>query len=113
MAIEQFHTATQRLRNQITFTVGTVADIEGVGVYHNVDPNIVPEISDFTMVSLIDGVGDAANPLAEPNKIDIVSLVGSKGGNTLVLSPGDYQRWSLVQTVDEDIIDKLDTITIV
>lgn len=41
----------------------------------------------------------------------MLSLVGPRDGD-VVLTPGDYQRFVLVQTATEDIIRKTDTVTI-
>lgn len=109
MAVEKFKNGTEWFANEITLNRGVVGDITGVGVYHNTNPNTQPTIGDFIMVTLEDGTG----PLADGAKIDIMSLIGPKAGADLDLpTVGDYQRWALVQTAQEDIIRKLDTITI-
>jgi hypothetical protein len=109
MAVDMFLGGTEWFANEITLLRGTVADITAVGIYHNINPNTVPAIADFITVTLEDGTG----PLADAGKIDIMSRIGAKAGahwNPTVA--GDYQRWALIQTADEDIIRKLDTVTI-
>lgn len=109
MAVEQFTMATEYTANELTITRGLVTDIVYVGVYHNVDPNVKPALGDFIEVTLVPGTG----PLAEGDKIDVLSLIGPKVGADLVLAvPGDYQRWVRVSTATEDIIRKVDVITI-
>jgi hypothetical protein len=79
-------------------------------VYHNINPNTKPALGDFIEVTLVDGTG----PLADGTKIDVLSLIGPKVGADLSLAaPGDYQRWVRVSTATEDIIRKVDIITIV
>jgi hypothetical protein len=101
------HTATEFTANAITLKRGTVADIVTVGVYHNVSPNTVPLVSDFIIVDLV----YAPNALADGTNIDILSLIGPRSGD-VTLTAGDYQRWCLVTTATEDIIRKVDVITI-
>jgi hypothetical protein len=108
MAVEMFLGGTEWFANEITLLRGTVADITGVGVYHNTNPNTRPAIADFITVTLEDGTG----PLAEAGKIDIMSRIGDKvGADWQPTVAGDYQRWALIQTAQEDIIRKLDTVT--
>lgn len=110
MPVEQFTMATEYIANEITLNRGSVSDIVTVSVYHNVNPNTKPALGDFTTVTLVDGTG----PLADGTKIDVLSLVGPKVGAHLNLStPGDYQRWVKISTATEDIIRKVDVITIV
>lgn len=108
MAVEKYTMGTEYLANEITLQRGTPADITGVGVYHNINPNTKPAIGDFTMVDLID-----SGPLQEGTKTDVLSRIGPKVGADLDLAaPGDYQRWVLIQTADEDIVRKVDVVTI-
>ena len=110
MPVEQFTMATEYIANEITLNRGSVSDIVTVSVYHNVNPNTKPALGDFTAVTLVDGTG----PLADGTKIDVLCLVGPKVGAHLNLStPGDYQRWVKISTATEDIIRKVDVITIV
>jgi hypothetical protein len=102
-----YSTGTQYLANELTLTRGSVADITYVGVYHNVNPAIVPTVAQFTQVTLVKP-GDS---LAEGTKIDVMSLVGPRAGQ-VSLAPGDYQRWVLVKTATEDIIQPVDVVTI-
>lgn len=110
---DKYRTATEYIANELTITRGVVGDITSVGVYHNVDPNTVPAIADFTTVSLVDGVKVPPDALAEVGKIDVLSLIGPKVGAHLDLAtPGAYQRWVLIRTANEDVIRKVDVLTI-
>lgn len=108
MAASLFRTATEYIANAITITRGTVSDITAVGVYHNIDPTVIPAVADFKAVQLV----KPGEPLAEGTNTDILSLVGPKVGAHLSLLPGDHQRWVLVQTVNEDKIRKVDVVTV-
>ncbi|MFF4779398.1 hypothetical protein ACFY05_41945 [Microtetraspora fusca] len=108
---ELFNTATEYLANEITIKRGTITDITAVGVYHAINPNQIPAVDQFTRVQLVDGVKKPPDPLAEAGKIDVLSLVGPRNGD-VTLPPGDYQRYVLVQTATEDIIRRIDTLTI-
>ena len=103
-----FANGTEYLANAITISRGTAASITGVGVYHNINPTTVPTVAQFTMVALVKP-GDA---LADGNNTDVLSLVGPKAGAHLALTTGDWQRWVLVQTAAEDIIRKVDVVTV-
>lgn len=111
MTVQLFHSATEYVANSITLTRGTVADITAVGVYHDTDPSVVPAVEDFTTVTLVDGTTSPPDPLAEAGKVDVLSLIGPRGGDA-TLAPGDYQRWVLISTATEDIIRKTDTVTV-
>jgi hypothetical protein len=78
-------------------------------VYHTTDAAVKPTVAQFTMVTLVKP-GDA---LADGTNLDVLSLIGPKTGAQLALTPGDYQRWVLVQTASEDVIRKVDTITVI
>lgn len=106
-----FHTGTEYVANQITLLRGTVANILSVGVYHNINPNTIPAVSDFITVHLADGTSLPPDPLGETGKIDVLSLIGPRGGD-VNLAAGDYQRWVCVTTATEDIIRKVDVLTI-
>jgi hypothetical protein len=106
MVVAIYHTATEYTANAITMARGTPADIVSVGVYHNTDPQKVPDVADFTEVRLV-LPGDL---LAEGSTVDILSLIGP--GGDVELQPGDYQRWTLITTVAENIIDSVDTVSI-
>ncbi|SET43687.1 hypothetical protein [Nonomuraea wenchangensis] len=108
---EIFHTATEYVANAITITRGSVADIVSVGVYHTTDPNSVPSVEDFTSVTLVDGTAAEPDPLAEAGVIDVLSLIGPRNGE-VELTAGDYQRFVLITTATEDIIRKVDVLTI-
>lgn len=111
MAVTIYSSATEYLRNDITELVGgSVADIVSVGVYHASNANTVPAVAEFDAATLVDGVSDPDNPLAEDGKVTIISLIGPRGG--IELSSGVYQRYVLISTADEDIIRRPDTITV-
>ena len=115
MAVTLHNSATEYLSNALTITRGTIADITSVGVYHDTNPATIPAVLDFTTVTLADGTagsGGTNYQLAITGEIDVVSLIGSKAGADLSLAAGDYQRWVLVQTTAEDIIRKVDTLTV-
>lgn len=103
-----FNTATEYLANAITISRGAVTDITAVGVYHNINPAIVPTVAQFTTVLLV----KPGDPLADGTNIDVLSLIGSKVGAHLALTAGDWQRWVLVQTASENVIRKVDVVTV-
>lgn len=107
-----YSTGTEFTANEITLLRGTVADVSSVGVYHNVDPNIVPEVGDFTEVLLVDGTDEPPPALAEVGKIDVLARIGARIGADLALTPGDYQRWVLLVTTDEDVIRPVDIVEV-
>ncbi|TDE40488.1 hypothetical protein E1295_31815 [Nonomuraea mesophila] len=106
-----YATATEYLANALTITRGSVDNITGVGVYHDINPDTVPTVEDFTMVTLVDGTAEPPDPLAETGVIDVLSLIGPRAGD-VVLTPGDYQRWVLITTATEDIIRKVDVLEV-
>lgn len=115
MAVSLYHTATEYLSNALTISRGSINDITAVGVYHDSDPGVIPDVLDFTTVVLADGTAGPSGQnyeLAITGEIDVVSLIGPKAGADLSLTAGDYQRFVLVQTANEDIIRKVDTITV-
>lgn len=109
---EIYRSATEYVANELTIVRGSVANIVTVGVYHDVDPGVIPTVAQFTTVTLIDGVANPSDPLAEAGKIDVLSSIGPKVGADLVLTPGTYQRWVLITTADEEIIRRPDTLDI-
>lgn len=108
---EIYRSATEYLANELTILRGSVADILTVGVHHAVDPNTIPAVADFIEVTLVDGVTNPSDPLAEAGKIDVLSLIGPRAGD-VTLTAGDYQRYVLVTTASEDIIRRVDTVTV-
>jgi hypothetical protein len=129
MAASLFANATEYITNAITLTRGTVSQITGVGIYVNTNPNQVPTVSQFTMVTLMDGTQASPPPLAIPGEIDVLTKVGAAvpagpaqgtppsapaivAGDLATLTPGAYQVWILVRTSAEAIIRKVDTLTI-
>jgi hypothetical protein len=99
-------TGTELVANQITFTRGAAADVTAVGVFHTTDPTKIPTVAEFTTAQLV----LPGDPLAEGTKIDVLSLIGPRGGTTL--AAGDYQRWVRVSTATEDILRRVDVVTI-
>jgi hypothetical protein len=129
MAATIMASATEYIANAITLTRGHVSDITGVGIYVNTNPLIEPTISQFTMVTLLDGTASVPPPLAVPGEIDVLTKVGAAvpagpaqgtppsapaipAGDLAALTPGSYQVWILVRTAAEAIIRKVDTLTI-
>ena len=126
MATSIFSNATEYIANAITLTRGTVADIKGVGIYVNINPNSVPTIAQFTMLpnGLVDGTaGGTLPPLAVAGEIDVITSVGPgaavsgaipavPAGDLSTLTAGSYQVWILIRTASEAIIRKVDTLTI-
>jgi hypothetical protein len=108
---EIYRTATEYVANEITLTRGSVSDITSVGVYYTADPSVIPEIADFTTVILVDGTDTPLPALAETGKIDVLTLVGPAAGDVL-LTAGDYQTFVLIQSATENIIRKVDVLTI-
>lgn len=101
--------ATRFTANEITITRGTVADITAVGVFHTLDPEERPVVGDFDIVTLV----QPGDPLADGTKTDILANIGPKLGADLNLgTPGDYQRWGMVQTANEDIIEPIDVLEV-
>lgn len=105
---ELYSTATEFLANSITISRGSASDITSVGVFHSLNPNEKPEPGDFTTVTLV----EPGDPLAEGANTDVLSLIGSKVGADLALTTGDWQRWVLIQTPSEEIIRKVDVVTV-
>lgn len=105
--VDLYHTATEYLANAITITRGSVTDIISVGVYHTLSPTLIPEESDFTVVTLV----KPGDPLAQGTNTDVLSLVGPADGD-VVLTAGDWQRWVLVKTSTEVIIRKVDVVEV-
>jgi hypothetical protein len=102
------NSGTEYLANEITLMRGVVGDISSVGVYHDINPNTVPAVIDFDTCDLV----FSPDPLAEGSKIDVLSLIGPRGG-VATLAAGDYQRWVLIVTAAEDIIRKVDVVTVI
>lgn len=107
MMATMYRTATQYVANAITLRRGTYGDITLVGVYHDTDPSVIPNVSDFTEVLLV----NEEDELGETGFTDVLSLIGPRGG-VETLAPGDYQRYVLVSTATEDIIERVDVLTI-
>lgn len=108
---EIYHTSTEYVANTLTITRGTVDTITSVGVFHATDPSEIPAVEDFTTVLLVDGATNPEDPLAEVGKIDVLSLVGPRDGD-VTLTPGDYQRFVLVESDTESIIRRIDVLTV-
>lgn len=112
MAISLYSSGTEYVAWALTLTRGSVDDITSVGVYPSTDPNVIPAVEDFTMVTLADGTTTPPDPLAEAGKVDVVALIGAKTGADLSLEAGDWQMFVLCQTATEDIIRKTDVISV-
>lgn len=105
-------TSTEYAANAMTITRGTAADITAVGVYHTTNAASVPAVADFTEVVLVAPGDPLADSTLPAGAYDILSLVGPRSGD-VTLTPGTYQRWVLISTATEDIIRKIDTITVI
>ena len=118
MAASLYSTATEYIANAITLTRGHASDIVSVGIYVNTNANIVPTVSQFTTVTLVDGTaGGTLPPLAIAGEIDVLTSVGPGSspvppGQLSTLTAGSYQVWILIKTANEAIIRKVDTLTI-
>lgn len=108
MAVTIPSTGTEYAANAITITRGTVAAITGVGVFHTTNAATVPTVEQFTTVDLV----QPGDPLADGQNIDVLSLIGPDAGD-VVLTAGVHQRWVLIQTATENIIRKVDTVTVI
>lgn len=106
-----YHTGTEYTANEITLVRGVPANITSVGVYHDLDPDVIPEVDDFATVTLVDGTSPG-NPLADGEKVDVLALIGARVTADLTLAEGDYQRWVLLVTAAEDIIRPVDVLEI-
>jgi hypothetical protein len=109
MAVTLYETERRYVANELTFLRGDSEDVTSVGVYHNTDPSVVPEVVDFVVVDLV----EPPHPLVEGTKIDVMSLIGPGGPPAhLALTQGVYQRWVLVTTVTENMMFKVDMVTV-
>ena len=111
MAVELYSTATEYVAVKVTELRGDVADIVSVGVYHDLDPNAVPDVVDFTEVTLVDGTADPPDALSETGVIDILALIGPRSGD-VTLTAGDWQQFVLLSTATEDVIRKTGVVTV-
>jgi len=117
MAASLYSTATEYIANQITLARGQVSDILSVGIYVSTNPNTIPAVAQFTTVTLVDGTAASPPPLAVIGEIDVLTKVGPGGsgvsaGDLATLTTGSYQVWILIKTASENIIRKVDTLTI-
>lgn len=117
MSASIFNTATEYIANQISLLRGSVSDILSVGIYVNTNPNTIPTVAQFTTVTLVDGTATPLPALAVAGEIDVVTKVGAGGsgvtaGDLSTLTVGNYQVWILIKTASENIIRKIDTLTI-
>lgn len=108
MVVQLYSTATEYLSNALTFTRGSYNDVVRVGVYHTQDPLEIPTEGNFNDAQLV----VPGDPLAQGDQVDVLSLIGPGPGAHDTLSPGDWQRWVLVQTVSEVIIRRVDTVVV-
>lgn len=121
MAVTIYNTATEYIANALTLTRGQASDITSVGIYVNINPNIIPTVAQFTKVTLVDGTQSPLPPLAVAGEIDVLTKVGPgapsatppiSAGDLASLTTGSYQVWILIETNAEAIIRKVDTLTI-
>ena len=117
MSVSLFSTATEYIANAITLARGSVSDITQVGIYVNTNPNVVPTVTQFTTVQLVDGTATPLPALAVAGEIDVLTKVGPgttgvTAGDLAALTAGSYQVWILVKTGSEAIIRKIDTLVI-
>lgn len=117
MSATIFSTATEFIFNAITLGRGKVSDIVSVGIYVNTNPNTIPTVGQFTAVTLVDGTATPLPDMAVKGEIDVQTKIGAGGGaipagDLSTLTTGDYQVWILVVTASENIIRKVDTLTI-
>ena len=103
---------TEFLASEVTMERGTVEDIVSVGVYFTADPEEIPDVADFTIVSLVDGNAEPLDPRATPGRVDIIALVGPRGGD-VVLTEGTYQLWTLITTATEDVVRRPGTVEVI
>lgn len=111
-----YRSATEYVANELTLLRGTVSDIVSVGIDMESNPATIPVVTDFTTVLLISPTTTPGSPLLDGTKIDVVSKIGPGGGAVspghFTLVQGDYQRWVLITTADEQIIRRPDVVTI-
>jgi hypothetical protein len=117
MSATLYSTATEYIANTLTISRGAVSDITSVGIFVNTSPNTIPAVSQFTTVQLVDGTITPKPPLAVAGQVDVVTKIGPGGsgvspGDLASLAAGSYQVWILVRTASENIIRKVDTLTI-
>jgi hypothetical protein len=124
MAVTLFANATEYIANAVTLTRGKISDITNVGIYVSTNPNVIPTVTQFTHVQLVDGTGTPPlPPLAVAGEVDVVTKVGPgsaasgpwpavPAGDLAALTPGSYQVWILIVTASEAIIRKIDTLTL-
>lgn len=113
MAVELYSTGTEYVAVAVTELRGNVDDIVSVGVYHDVDPNVVPAVEDFTTVALVDGTAEPPDPLSQAGMVDILPLIGPRAGDVTLAGGGvDYQQFVLLVTATEDIIRKTGVVTV-
>lgn len=111
MAVSLYSTATEYIANAITLTRGKPSDITAVGIFTSTNPNTVPTVSQFITTTLVDGTQTPLPNLAVAGEVDVLSLIGP-GGQVTGLATNSYQVWILIQTASENIIRKVDTLTI-
>ncbi len=111
MAASLYSTATEYIANAITLTRGKSTDIASVGIYTNTNPNTVPTVGQFTATTYVDGTQLPLPALGVTGELDVLSLIGP-GGQVTGLTTGSYQVWILIVTATENIIRKVDTLTI-
>lgn len=103
--------STEYVANALTIRRGVVDDITAVGVFHTGDENERPAVGDFTPATLVDGTATPPDALSITGVVDVISLIGPRGG--IVLGTGTYFRWVLISTSTEDIIRRVGTLEVV
>lgn len=104
--VDLYAGGTEYVRDPVTLGFGTVDDIASVGYFHAA-AGVIPTVADFTAGTLVKADTD---PLWD-GKAEVVTLIGARLG-AVALAAGDWQRWILITTADEDIIRASGTITV-
>jgi len=112
MAVSLYHSATEYIANPITLLRGAVSDITLVGIYVTTSAVTIPNVADFTTVTLVDGTKVPPDANSVVGEIDVLTLVGPRAGQLSTLTAGTYQVYILLKTAVEDIIRRVDTLSI-
>lgn len=108
MAVTINRGATEYVGDPVTFTRGSASDIVSVASLHTQDPTLRPLVAQFVHAATL--VSSQSHPLWA-GTVEVVTRIGPRAG-AVSLAPGDWQRWVLVSTADEDIIESTGTVTI-
>lgn len=107
MVVEIPRGGTEYVGDPITVGRGSINDILTSKSFHTQDPTIKPIVADFVDPASV--IRSSTNPLWA-GVTEVVTRVGPRGEVTL--APGDWQRWVLLSTADEDIIEATGVVTI-